>query len=444
MTVISRDITEKVSGKTKIPQIWSVDDHGKLKLSFHSGQSRAWATDKRHTIVLAGTQGGKTSWGPWWLWREIQRRGSADYLVVTSSFELFKLKILPVTRECFEDILKIGRFWAGAGIIELADPTTGKFWAHRQDSRMWGRIILRSAMARGGLESTTAAAAWLDEAGQEGFSLDAWEAVQRRLSLYQGRSLITTTIYQQGGWLKDLYDRWKKGDPDLDVIQFKSTENPAFSQAEMDRAQNTMQGHRWKMFYLGEFSVPPGQIYHIPDALVVPRFQIPQDWPIYAGVDFGAVNTCTVWVAHDERMDRFYLFRERHASDMTTQEHFEEITALEGREDVICRWGGAPSERQYRMDWTNEEVQVLAPQIAGLEAGIDRVTQLIKNEQLYIFDDLEGTLNDLRTYSREMDDQGNIYESIKNKEQFHYADCVRYLSTGLVSGQVQEAPSLWG
>ena len=51
------------------------------------------------------------------------------------------------------------------------------------------------------LESATAKAAWLDEAGQKRFRLASFEAILRRLSLAQGRVLLTTTPYDLG-WLK--------------------------------------------------------------------------------------------------------------------------------------------------------------------------------------------------------------------------------------------------
>ena len=69
--------------------LWSVDG-GKLTLSFHEGQARAWKSQRRFIFVLAGTQGGKTSWGPWWLWREIQRtarKGELNDYLATAGFE---------------------------------------------------------------------------------------------------------------------------------------------------------------------------------------------------------------------------------------------------------------------------------------------------------------------------------------------------------------------
>src|SRR5690606_30690163 len=138
-----------------------------VKLHFHDGQMRAWTSTRRIVAMIAGSQGGKTSFGPWWLAREVETCGPGDYLAVTATFDLFKLKMLPETRTVFEDILGIARYWAGDQILELCEhvwdddlgawvPLRGQFRAKRSDDPMWGRIILRSAVAKGGLESATA------------------------------------------------------------------------------------------------------------------------------------------------------------------------------------------------------------------------------------------------------------------------------------------------
>jgi hypothetical protein len=59
------------------------DKKGELSFRFHRGQMRAWKSAKRFVVVLAGTQSGKTSFGPIWLLNEIQNRGPGDYMVVT-------------------------------------------------------------------------------------------------------------------------------------------------------------------------------------------------------------------------------------------------------------------------------------------------------------------------------------------------------------------------
>ena len=84
-----------------------------LQLRFHVAQAKVWRSDRRFTWFIAGTQSGKTSFGPWWLEREIRRRGQGDYIAATASYDLFKLKMLPEMRAVFERLLGIGRYWSG-------------------------------------------------------------------------------------------------------------------------------------------------------------------------------------------------------------------------------------------------------------------------------------------------------------------------------------------
>ena len=53
-------------------------DGATLRYRFHRGQWQAWQAKRRQVVVLAGTQGGKTTFGPAWLEREIQQRGPGD------------------------------------------------------------------------------------------------------------------------------------------------------------------------------------------------------------------------------------------------------------------------------------------------------------------------------------------------------------------------------
>lgn len=468
----------------KIPSIWALDNDGTLTLDLHPGQAKAWTSEKRFIFVIAGTQGGKTSFGPWWLWREIQRTARSgeqnDYLAVTSSFDLFSIKMLPTMREVFENILGIGRFWSGSGVIEICDldpdsPTYGQFKANRSSDVMWARIILRSAVSRGGLESATAKSAWLDEAGQDNFTVETWEAVLRRLSLAQGRVLATTTLYNIG-WIKtEVFDRFERGDPNFDVIQFASTQNPAFSQAEFERAKGSMQEHRFKMFYMGEFAKPPGMIYSMFDDAVhlVTPFLIPREWPRYMGLDFGAVNTAQIWLAHDiegtgpkHTPDSYYIYRESLEGDKTTEEHVTDTLhylraspgipsaiqkkAIEqkkptGTEYLARVWGGAPSESQQRRDWKNEGIQVLQPPVVDVESGIDRVAALFKQRRLFVFVTMRGLRDEIGTYRRVLMPDGTPTEWIEQQRVFHRLDALRYVSCGIVGSAPQkQARSLDG
>lgn len=398
--------------------------NGKARLHLHKGQSQAWDSTRRFVFIVAGTQSGKTSFGPWLLWRETERCGPGDYLAVTATYDLFKLKMLPEMQRVFCEILPGWSWQASDRVIVSDDRKT--------------RIILRSANAPGGLESATAKAAWLDECGQDDFRLESWEAVQRRLSLSQGRVFGTTTPYNLG-WLKtEVYDKWRAGNPDYQVIQFKSTMNPLFPVAEYERAKATLPRWKFEMFYNGEFSRPAGLIYE--DFIdeyreagghLVHPFTIPPHWPRYVGIDFGAVHTAILWIAEDPEREIFYLYHSTLEGNKTTAEHA--AGALEfARHSNVVRWtGGARSETQQRMDWNQEGVPVQQSPIIDVEAGIDRVIALFKGKRLFVFDTERKVIEELNTYSRELDDAGQPTEKIKNKETFHLADALRYDASAL-------------
>jgi len=90
--------------------LYELTADGVLRYRFHPGQWQAWQAERRHVVVLAGSQGGKTSFGPAWLHREIQTAGPGDYLVVTPTFPLLDKKALPEFRKLFEDYLTLGRY----------------------------------------------------------------------------------------------------------------------------------------------------------------------------------------------------------------------------------------------------------------------------------------------------------------------------------------------
>lgn len=391
---------------------------------------RAWNSEKRFVTVLAGTQSGKTSWGPIWLKREIDRRGRGDYLAVTASYDLFKLKMLPALRETFEQVYGIGRYWSGDRIIELRDPITKRFLARKADDPMWARIILRSAESGAGLESSTAKAAWIDEAGQNSFKIDTWEAILRRLALERGRALLTTTIYNLG-WLKRrLYDPWekaKRNHPEIDVIQFDSTENPAFPLAEYEKARREMPRWKFDMFYRGRFTRPAGLIYDTFDATrhTCPRFAIPDHWERYLGIDFGGANTAAVFYAEEPGANRWYAYREYHAGGRTAAQHAAALLAGEPRLPTAC--GGAKSEGQWRGEFAAAGLPIREPAVSDVEVGINRVYGFHARCELVVFDDLTEYLDEKATYSRELDSTGEPTEEIEDKNDYHLMDAERYI-----------------
>lgn len=425
------------------PALYRIDDAGGMDLDLHDGQIEAMDSDKRFVVVLAGTQSGKTSCGPIWLWNEMVRCGPGDYFVVAPTFPMLALKALPEFLNFFERTLRVGEFIGSpTRRFTLSDEGSRRLFGDRHNPSITTTVYFGHAMDPESLESATVKAAWLDEAGQKKFRGDSWDAILRRLSIHQGRVLITTTPYNLG-WLKQrLYDPWVKAaqhHPSIEVINFASTMNPAFPAAEFERARRELPRWKFDMMYKGKFTRPAGLIYdNFGDRHLSPRFPIPANWPRFVGLDFGGINTAAVYLAQECDKDakpvtpaRWFAYREYYPKEArTAKEHA--LALLKNEPRIPHAVGGAGSEGQWRIEFGQAGLPVRQPPVGDLEIGINRVYKMFATDSLVIFDDLVGLLDELASYSRVLDDYGEPTDEIEDKETFHHADSLRYICSKLM------------
>ncbi len=414
-----------------------------LRYNFHAGQLRAWRSAKRWPCIIAGNQSGKTSFLALWLHREIQTCGPGDYLAVSPSYKLMALKMLPEFIAHFGAArLNLGTLHAADRVFTYHDGSVKIFFGHAADPES--------------LESSTARAAVCDEAGQKRFRLGSWEAIQRRLGIHQGRCLIGTTPYDLG-WLKQrLYDPWIASDrdhPEIDIIGFSSLANPAFPRSEYERARRELPRNRFDLFYRGIFTTPPGLIYDCFDTTrhTCPPFVIPEHWPRYLGLDFGSVNTAGIFLAEElkplppppyagapqpkgEPTGRLFVYRVYGpCGGKNAKQHVAALIAGEPCRPVTV--GGAGSEDQWRMEFATAGLGVREPPVSEVEVGIDRVYGTVQRGELQVFSDQHGLLDELGSYSREVDELGNVGEKIEEKESYHRLDALRYAIAYLRGGK---------
>jgi hypothetical protein len=383
------------------------------------------ASDGQYLCTTAYITTHNTSLGPMWLEREIRNRGAGDYLAVTATFPLLKQKMLPEFIHYFRDALQLGYYARGERTFYFHDNET--------------RVMFGSAAHPESLESATAKAAWLDEAGQYQFRLESWEAVQRRVSLFQGRVLITTTPYNRG-WLKtEIYDRAADGDSTFQVVQFASTLNPSFPAEEMERVKRSgTQLWKIRMFYEGLFDQPPGLIfqsyidtYRESGGHLVRPFPIPPWWPRYVGVDFGGTNTAKVYLAHDPAAAVYYLYMEDLSGHKTAAQHAHEVLNHIGEGILAGIWGGAKSESAWRLEWAAAGVPMQEPDVYDVEIGLDRAVGLFSSNRLFVFETCRGIRDELGTYSRQVAPDGTVLPTIQDKNTYHRIDALRALSLGI-------------
>lgn len=430
----------------------SINDDEFNALDFHLAQNLAWDSDKRYIIFSAGAQSGKTTWGPRWLMREIYHpeigRGGGDYLAVTATFDLFKLKMLPSMLNVFQRIYKVGKYWGAERVIELRDPETGEFWARRSTDPMWGRIILRSADSPGGLEAATAKGVWVDEIGQDRFPRGSYSAIKRRITVYRSRVLMTTTLYEPGWFLYEIIRPAKRDQKEIYVdndmgelsyvnnnerntflVQFDSTINPSFSKEEFLENKEFLDEEEFAMYFKGREGSSKFLVYSNFDfeRHTCPPFSVPPTWDRYIGVDYGGAHTCATFYAEDPSTNLLYCYDTYLDGQMAIKEHVKNIlTKCGGRPSLAC--GGAPNEDQWRREFGQYGLFVNRPSVHEVEVGIDRVNHTHRVDGIIYFDNLTGIIGQKANYRREKNPEtGEPTKNIKSKNDFHYLDAERYI-----------------
>ena len=435
----------------KFPERCTFDENFK-PLPFHEAQLLIWNSTARYIVMSAGSQGGKTTFAPFWLHREIYHpeigRGRGDYLAVTATFDLFKVKMLPAIKTVFEYIYGVGKYWSGDRIMELRDPETGEFWAKKSTDDMWGRIILRSADSPGGLESATAKAVWSDEIGQDRYIKKSYNAVKRRITVHEARHLMTTTLYEPGWFLYDIIRGTKKDQDEVTVdnergelsyvdnkekdtflVQFDSTINPSFSKEEFVENEEDLDEDDFAMFFKGREGASKFLIYtaYNSERHLGPRFPVPPTWYRYIGIDYGGAHTCATFYAEEPVSNILYCYRTYLEGQLDIKEHVKNILKLCGGRPVLA-CGGAGSEDQWRREFGNNGLFVTQPLISEVEVGIDRVNSTHRKDGIIYFDDLTGIIQQKETYKRVKDKEtGEPTREIKNKGTYHYLDSERYI-----------------
>jgi hypothetical protein len=419
---------------------------GKPRLDFsgfHAGQRTAYHSDARFTLVLAGTQGGKTAVGPAWLMRQMRKRGAGDYMVVSPTFTLMWKKCLPEFLRLFQDTMRVGELKTSPVLAFRVTPYgEERLFGARQPAPT--TIFFGYGAKPESLESATIKACWIDEGGQPEFKRESWDAILRRLSIEQGPVLLTTTPYTLG-WLSELHRKADDPHSGVRIVNFPSIANPTFPRSEWDRAKRTLPEWKFRMFYMGLFERPAGMIYDCWDRgeNTVEPFAIPESWPRYLGLDFGGVNTAGIFLAEERGDDgkptgRYFEYREYHAGGRTAEQH--KVALLAGEPRIPRVFGGSKSEGQWRQEFAAAGLPIEAPPVSEVEVGINRVYGAIKERKLITLRSLQGIVDQTLAYSRVLDERGEPTEAIADKDTYHLLDARRYVVSGIIGGIT---PQIW-
>ena len=183
-------------------------------------------------------------------------------------------------------------------------------------------------------------------------------------------------LYQLG---IDKNDLWKS-------FHFTSYDNPYIPKGEIDNAKNELTEDTFYQEYMADFRKYTGLVYKEFDRAihVIEPFDIPNEWTIYRGMDFGSTNpTAVLWIAVDGD-ENTYIVGEHYQTGQTIDYHSGIINAhpLSGR---VQSTFGDPSGAQWISEFAERGVYITpANKETGQDSqgwvrfGIEKVAEKLK------------------------------------------------------------------
>jgi len=174
----------------------------------------------------------------------------------------------------------------------------------------------------------------------------------------------------------------------------------------------------------------------------IPRFPIPENWPIYSGHDFGAANPAALFLAQNPGTGDFFAFREYcPGGGYSTAQHvqaFQKIIVLPGEEgkekprtyNILRRVGGnVTGEDEIRQGYTAHGWPITAPKLSKINPQIDKVIGLMELNKIFIFNDLVELLSQISNCMWVLDEENRPTNKIDNEPRYHLLSCLRYIGS---------------
>ena len=397
--------------------------HEKVQINLLPGQAALLADLESDVLAaVAGTGGGKTFLGYWWLHNRMQTYPGFTWLVAEPTFNLLSKVLLnssDPTRPSLEDYFRmVGHHPVYHAVDKILETD-------------YGQIYLGSADNPDSMQGAAVKGAWLDEAGM--MRLLAYHTARQRCSMMNGQLLLTTTPYDLGWLLSEVWNqRGKKG---IHVETWRSIDRPGYPKERYEREKAVLPAWRFRMLYDAQFERPSGLIYSAfnEGVCVIDRFEIPKKWLVYVGHDFGPDNPSALFYAQDPDTGQFYLFNEYlPGPGKSVHERVLDFKRITEGYNVVFRAGGSPTEEETRQAYNSEGWIISKPKIGKVEAQIDKVIGLHQLNKVMVFRDLERYLDEKRTFSRELDDMNQVTEKIASESRYHLMAAERYILSNFV------------
>lgn len=373
-----------------------------VEIKLFKQQWEAFNFKTQFGAAIGGVQSGKTFVGSVWAGKKINEFPDGVGIIAAPTYKILNQATLVKFFSQFPALKKFHKEQKGE--IEL--PTGGT-------------VFIRSMDQPFGSEGITANWIWGDEAGQ--YPINAWTVLRSRVARTRGQILFTTTPYALNWLYTDFYLRWlRKEDPEISVFTWKATDNPDFPKDYYEAEKRRLSPEEFARRYEGEFTKMEGLVYDLPDdQIIAPREINAKD--IIAGLDFGFTNPTAGVVIKVDNDNNFYIVNDGIYTPNLTQDEVEDRLKEIQLKTSFRQLYPDPAEPDRIASLKKKGFYVKTVD-KNVELGINKVRELIRKKQLFVFNTCKSVLDEFNYYHYDPDKPKE--EPVKERD--HLMDALRY------------------
>lgn len=390
-----------------------------MKVKLHKGQAEVATSPARFKVITAGRRWGKSVLSRMQVlkWATEQQ---GDYWIVSPTFAMGK------------DI-----HWKQGFLNEVP-----REWIEKKNEaeleitlKNGSRIALKSSENPDRLRGVKLRGLIVDEIASMRNWTSIWDEVLRpTLTDYQSPAIFIST---PAGY-NHFYDLWKLGQggsPDWESWRFTSYDNPYIPSEEIDSAQIELDEDVFQQEYMAQFKRFTGLVYKDfdRDTHMIDQKELLSSWTYYRGVDFGFVNPSAVVFAAVDDKGIMYIYDEIYQSGLQTPELAQLMKQKSlGRNFTLSVADSAQASdikeiNRYGLPVVAVSKRSGSNQENWTQFKIRRVSEKLKNGQMYIFNNCENLLKEFESYAYHEVKDGQYTKEVPMKVNDHLLDALAYL-----------------
>jgi len=246
------------------------------------------------------------------------------------------------------------------------------------------------------------------------------EVIRPTLTDYKGEALFISTP-KGFNHFYDLFNLEHK-DTDYKSFHFTSYDNPHIPFEELEKAKKEVTEDRFAQEYMADFRKTEGLVYKEFDrSRHIYTNEVIMETDRVAGIDWGYTNPASSHLIRKDTDRHYWISDEFYKTQQTTAQIIEHVKSL--RPNKVYPDPAEPerNEEARRAGLNVREVS------KDIEAGINCVRELFKQNRLHIHSSCVHLINELETYSYPERKPDHNENEVPIKENDHALDEIRYV-----------------